>query len=93
MPSRQPTVTSPVHELRETASHAIDATRHLASDAVRYATDTLGEASNQVRHTLSRGTDSASRAIAQQPVRSVLIAAAVGAAIATLAMALAKRRY
>lgn len=93
MPSRQPTVTSPVHELRETASHAIEATRHLASDAVRYATDSLGQASNQVRHSLTRGTDSASRAIAQQPVKSVLLAAAAGAAIAALAMALATRRH
>ena len=94
MPSRQTaTATSHVHELRQSAEQAVDATRHLASDAVRYASDSLGEASNQVRQTVARGTDTASRVISEQPVKSVLIAAAAGAAITALAMSLAQRRY
>ena len=94
MPTRQAaTATSHIHELRQSAEQAVDATRHLATDAVRYATDSLSDASTQVRQSVARGTDTASRLISEQPVKSVLIAAAAGAAITALAMSLATRRY
>lgn len=85
--------TSHIHELRQSAEQAVDATRHLASDAVRYAGESLEEANKQVRRSVTQGTESASRLIAEQPVKSVLIAAAAGAVVTALALSLATRRY
>ncbi len=85
--------TSHIHELRHSAEQAMDATRHLASDAVRYAGESLGEAREQVRRSVVQGTDSASRLISEQPVKSVLIAAATGAVVTALAMSLSSRRH
>ena len=94
MPSRQAAAsTSHIQELRTSAEQAVEATRALANDAVRYATDSLNEASTQVRKSFNEGRDTASRYIVEQPVKSVLIAAAAGAVLTALAMSLSSRRH
>ncbi len=93
MPAKpQATATSHIHELRQSAEQAVDATRVLANDAVRYATDSLAVARKQVRQSVANGTDTTAQFIVEQPVKAVLLAAATGAVVTALIMSLASTR-
>lgn len=71
------------NELINSAGHAIDQTRELASKSLDAAAEATARAQKQLR----RYADATSHYVADQPLRSVLVAAAVGALVAALVMA------
>lgn len=90
--------------------HALESTRHLASQAIekagekvrdlRYgATDlarksasTVSEATAAAQRQLSQYAQATRSYVSEQPVKSALIAAAVGAAVAALVLAIRRNR-
>ena len=81
-----------VRALRRQADPAIDdlATRaqDLAARSIDYCADTSARARRQIQH----AADATGRYVAEQPGKSLVIAAATGAAVATLALWLSRRR-
>ena len=75
------------HDLINTAEHALQSTREMASKGLGAAS----EASARAQKQLGRYADMTGRYVADQPMRSVLIAAAAGAVIAALLMATRRR--
>ena len=90
-------------EARTRASQAMDHTREFATHAVDRAGERMRDLGYGLRDYASRGASSVGeytratqRYVAEQPVKSALIAAAVGAAVAGLVIALrrnSERRY
>jgi ElaB/YqjD/DUF883 family membrane-anchored ribosome-binding protein len=86
---------------RVMAAQAMDDTRELASQALERAGERLRELRYGVRDMANRGASSmgeyaqaTTRYVTEQPLKSALIAAAIGAAVAGLVLALRRnRRY
>lgn len=76
------------NELLNSAGHALDQTRELASKSLDAAAQATARAQQQLR----RYADATSHYVADQPIRSVLVAAAVGALVAALVMAARRGR-
>lgn len=76
------------NELLSTVEHAFDQTRELAGKSM----DAAAQASARAQRQLSHYADATSRHVAEQPLRSVLIAAALGALVASLVMATRRSR-
>ncbi|MBW8461867.1 hypothetical protein [Acidovorax sp.] len=74
-----------VRALRRRADPAID---DLAARSIDYCADTSARARRQIQH----AADATGRYVAAQPGKSLVIAAASGAAVATLALWLSRRR-
>ncbi|MES2400638.1 MAG: hypothetical protein V4573_11685 [Pseudomonadota bacterium] len=73
-----------VRELRGSVDPMIDALATKAQRLARQSLDIAAEAKEKAQQSLSRYATATSHYVSEQPVRSVLIAAAVGAAVALL---------
>lgn len=80
-------VSEKMRDLRRDLEPAVDQLRYRARRAARQGMDVASEARDRTRETVEHYTDATGRYVADQPVRSVLIAAAAGAALAALLMA------
>ncbi|MES2910858.1 MAG: hypothetical protein V4718_05695 [Pseudomonadota bacterium] len=83
-----------VRELRGNVDPLIEAMATKAQKLARQSLDIAAEAKEKAQQSLSRYASATSQYVSEQPVRSVLIAAAVGAAVALLVSASRNRdRY
>jgi ElaB/YqjD/DUF883 family membrane-anchored ribosome-binding protein len=71
-------------ELRGSVDPVVDKLASTAQKLARQSLDMAAEAQHKAQDALKHYASSTSRYVAEQPVRSVLIAAAVGAALALL---------
>ena len=74
------TSSSLINQTSQAADQALKATQHLASDALESVLD----ASHQLRLKAGHASDSTVNYIKHEPVKSILIAAATGAALMAL---------
>ena len=82
---------SKVRELRGSVDPMVDMLATKAQKLARQSMDMAAEAKDRAQQSLGRAADVTQRYVSEQPVRSVLIAAAVGAGIALLvSLALSK---
>ncbi|MBI2727277.1 MAG: hypothetical protein HYX42_13620 [Polaromonas sp.] len=83
-----------VRELRGNVDPMIEAMAMKAQKLARQSLDIAAEAKEKAQQSLSRYASATTQYVSEQPVRSVLIAAAVGAAVALLVSASRNRnRY
>ncbi len=83
-----------VREFRGNVDPLIEAMATKAQKLARQSLDIAAEAKEKAQQSLSRYASATSQYVSEQPVRSVLIAAAVGAAVALLVSASRNRdRY
>jgi ElaB/YqjD/DUF883 family membrane-anchored ribosome-binding protein len=88
-------------DARGMAAQAMDSTRELASNALERAGERMRDLRHGVRSMANRSANSmgeyahaTTRYVSEQPLKSALIAAAIGAAVAGLVLALRRnRRY
>lgn len=73
-----------VRELRGSVDPVVDMLASKAQKLARQSLDMAAEAKERAQQTLSRAAGATTRYVAEQPLRSVVIAAAVGAAVALL---------
>ena len=83
----------------EMAGHAIERAgekvrdlRYGASDLARRSATTVSEATAAAQRQLGQYAQATGRYVADQPVKSALIAAAIGAAVAALVLAIRRNR-
>ena len=81
-----------VRSLRGNIDPLVDKLASQAQKLARQSMDMASEASERAQRSLHRYTDATTRYVANEPVKSVLIAAAVGAAVALLVTTLRDRR-
>ncbi|MBX3588502.1 MAG: hypothetical protein KF796_17880 [Ramlibacter sp.] len=82
--------------VRDLRSHIEPAIEHIASRAQQLASrgaNAASDASAKVQKQLNHYAEATGRYVADQPVKSVLIAAAAGAALAALLMAARNNRH
>ena len=82
-----------VRELRGSVDPMIDALATKAQRMARQSLDLAAEAREKAQQSLSRYATATTQYVSEQPVRSVLIAAAVGAAVALLVSASRNRNH
>ena len=88
-------------EARGLTGHALETTKELASHAIEKAGEKVRDLRYGVKDLASKGASSVggyaqatSRYVTEQPLKSALIAAAVGAAVAALVLAMRRnKRY
>ena len=76
-----------VRELRGQVDPMVDMLAAKAQKLARQSLDMASEAKQRAQHSLSQASAATGRYVSEQPLRSVLIAAAVGAAVAMLVSA------
>ncbi|MCR5863722.1 MAG: hypothetical protein ACK4PH_19015 [Aquincola tertiaricarbonis] len=81
-----------IHELRDTAVPAINRLASEAETLARRGLDTMRERSAQIRDRAVRVSDNTVGYIKDEPVKSMLIAAATGAALMALVSLLSRSR-
>lgn len=81
-----------IHELRDTAVPAINRLASEAETLARRGLDTMRERSAQIRESAVRVSDNTVGYIKDEPVKSMLIAAATGAALMALVSLLSRSR-
>lgn len=81
-----------LRDLRDAADPAIDRTADQAADLARRGADALRERSRSIADGARASTDTLRHYVQDEPVKSVLMAAAAGAMLVTLARLLAPRR-
>lgn len=74
----------------EHARHALDEARASAQDIAARGSDAVRGATARTRESLSHTTDQAAQYVQAQPMKSLMMAATAGAAIALLASALSR---
>lgn len=85
---------SKVRDLRGEVDPLVEMLTSKAQKLARQSLDMAAEAKEKARQSLTRYADATSQYVSDQPVRSVLIAAAVGAAVALLVTSARQRnRY
>ena len=85
---------SKVRDLRGEVDPLVEMLAAKAQKLARQSLDMAAEAKEKARQSLTRYADATTQYVSDQPVRSVLIAAAVGAAVALLvASARQRNRY
>lgn len=75
---------SKVRELRDSVDPMIDMLAEKAQKLARQSKDMASQARHKTQESLTRYADVTTKYVADQPVRAVIIAAAVGAAVALL---------
>lgn len=85
-------ISGAAEEALEAGSHALESTRHLASQAMRRSASTVNDATAAAQRQLGRYAHATRLYVSEQPVRSALIAAAIGAAVAGLVLAIRRNR-
>ena len=73
-----------VDEARDRAAPAIDRWSAQADNALRRSLDALRDTTNQLREQATKATDMTAGRVRDEPLKSVLIAAAAGAALMVL---------
>ncbi len=81
-----------VRSLRGSIDPVVDRLATQAQKLARQSLDIASEASDRAQRSMHRYADATTRYVAHEPVKSVLIAAAVGAALALL-VATARQRH
>ncbi|MCM2253479.1 MAG: hypothetical protein NDJ19_14050 [Ramlibacter sp.] len=76
----------------ERAGETVRDLRYGASDLARRGATTVGDATAAAQRQLGHYAQATGRYVSEQPVKSALIAAAVGAAVAALVLALRRNR-
>lgn len=83
-----------VRDLRGSVDPVVDMLASRAQKLARQSLDMASEAKERAQQSLTRAADATTRYVSEQPLRSVLIAAAVGASVALLiAVARDRNRY
>jgi ElaB/YqjD/DUF883 family membrane-anchored ribosome-binding protein len=89
----------PLENTRQFASHAMEKAgetvrdlRYGATDLARKGVHTVSDATVAAQRQLGQYAQAAGRYVSEQPVKSALIAAAVGAAVAALVLAMRRNR-
>jgi ElaB/YqjD/DUF883 family membrane-anchored ribosome-binding protein len=85
-------VSGAAEEARQAGSHALERTRHLASQAMRRSASTVSDATAAAQRQLGHYAHATRLYVSEQPVKSALIAAAIGAAVAALVLAIRRNR-
>jgi len=75
----------------ENAKHVVEDVRSSAEDMVARSSNALSQGAARAREAVSHTTDQAAQYVQDQPLKSLLMAAAAGVAIALLAAALSNR--
>ena len=83
---------SKVRELRGEVDPLVDMLASRAQKLARQSLEMAAEAKDKAQESLSRYANATTHYVAEQPMRSVLIAAAVGAAVALLVASSRQRR-
>lgn len=83
---------SKVRELRGEVDPLVDLLASKAQKLARQSLDMAAEAKDKAQQSLSRYASATTHYVAEQPMRSVLIAAAVGAAVALLVASSRQRK-
>lgn len=78
--------------LADVAGPLMDSASEQASDLAQRVVEAVRESSQQLQHKAARASDSTVKYIRNEPVKSVLIAAAAGAALMALANLLLRSR-
>lgn len=86
------TAQSKMRDLRGQIDPMVDMLASKAQHLARQSFDMAAEAKQRAQQSLHQATAATSRYVAEQPMRSVMIAAAVGAAVALLISASRNRR-
>ena len=80
-------------------THPLDSTRRMAADALQRASDSMkdlrsgmSERASVAHRYMGDYTSAGTRYVAEHPMKSALVAAAVGAAVAALVIAMRHRR-
>jgi ElaB/YqjD/DUF883 family membrane-anchored ribosome-binding protein len=85
---------SKMHELKRAVEPALDKLSSKAQAIAQQGMDMAGQAKDKAKESLSHYSTVTSRYVAEKPIQSVLIAAAVGAAVALVVSAARNRnRY
>jgi ElaB/YqjD/DUF883 family membrane-anchored ribosome-binding protein len=91
--------TASVADPRAMATQALDSTREIAGNALERAGERMRDLRYGVRNMASRGANSmgeyaqaTTRYVSEQPLKSALIAAAVGAGVAALVLTIRRNR-
>jgi ElaB/YqjD/DUF883 family membrane-anchored ribosome-binding protein len=85
-------VSGAAEEALQASSHALERTRHLASQAMRRSASTVSDATAAAQRQLGHYAHATRLYVSEQPVKSALIAAAIGAAVAALVLAIRRNR-
>lgn len=92
-------IASAAEEALEATTHALETTRELASQAIEKAGekardlgDGVKDVSAAAQRQLGRYAKSTRRYVSEEPVKSALIAAAVGAAVAALVLGMLRNK-
>jgi ElaB/YqjD/DUF883 family membrane-anchored ribosome-binding protein len=92
-------VSSAAEQALEATSHALETTKELASQAIERAGERardlregVKDASAAAQRQLGQYAKATGRYVSEEPVKSALIAAAVGAAVAALVMGLLRNK-
>ena len=80
-----------VRTLRESIDPVVDMLTTKAQRMARQSLDIAAQAKERAQQSMTRATDATTRYVSEQPLRSVLIAAGVGAVVALLVSALRNR--
>lgn len=84
---------SKVRELRGSVDPMVDMLATKAQKLARHSLDLAAEAKDRAEQSLKRAAGVTTRYVSEQPVRSILIAAAVGAAVALLVSSTRHRNH
>jgi ElaB/YqjD/DUF883 family membrane-anchored ribosome-binding protein len=85
-------VSGAADEALQASSHALERTRRLASQAMRRSASTVSDATAAAQRQLGHYAHATRLYVSEEPVKSALIAAAIGAAVAALVVALRRNR-
>lgn len=85
-------LSSAMHDLRRQATPVLDRAGEQVSSFARHGVDSVRETSHQLRLKAERASDNTVSYIRHEPVKSVLIAAATGAALMALVSLVARSR-
>ena len=81
-----------LQEIRHSVDPMVDKLASSAQKLARQSMDMANQAKQKAQDSLSRYTEVTTKYVAEQPVRSVLIAAAVGATVALLVSSASKHK-
>jgi ElaB/YqjD/DUF883 family membrane-anchored ribosome-binding protein len=85
-------VSGAAEEALQAGSHALETTRRLASQAMHKSATTVSDATAAAQRQLGHYAHATRLYVSEQPVKSALIAAAIGAAVAALVLVVRRNR-
>lgn len=91
--AKYPASTASESSAAEHARRSLDEARASAEELATHGSDAIHKSAARAREAISHTTDQAAHYIQEQPLKSLMMAAAAGAAIAMLAGAIGKHRH